>query len=196
MPSDAKQNLLTAGTRLFAEHGFAGASVRDICAEAGVGRNMIHHYFGNKDGLLQAILDAFSNDAFAAAIRLIGKPATSQDEYRLKLELFISEVFEVLVSNAQILRIASREAGTYLPLTDLRDRLIAYMQAAQEAGYIAPEQDVAMVPGFILDRLGGQILYALRLEGTSADNVLVNAQYREEWLAANSQLLLYGLVAR
>lgn len=196
MPSGAKENLLKAGTQLFAEHGFAGASVRDICAEAGVGRNMIHHYFGNKEGLLQAILDAFSNDAFAPAVRLIAKPAGTQDEYRLKLELFLAEIFEVLAANAQIFRIVSREGRAYLPLKELRDGLTVFMRAAQDAGFCDAGHDISMVPGFILDRLGGQILYALQLGDRKDGNVLLDADYRAEWLAANSQLLLYGLVAR
>ena len=196
MASDAKQNLLYAGTRLFAEHGFAGASVRDICAEAGVGRNMIHHYFGNKDGLLQAILDAFSTSSFAPAIRLLAKPAGSVEEFRLKLELFIAEVFEVLISNAQIFRIVSREAGSLLPLTELRDSLVTYLCAAKDAGFIAADLDETMAPGFILDRLGGQVLYALRLGDEQKATVILDPAYRAEWLTANSRLLLFGLAAK
>lgn len=196
MASDAKMNLLDAGTRLFAEHGFAGASVRDICAEAGVGRNMIHHYFGNKEGLLQAILDDFSTEAFAPAIRLIAKPATSHDEFRLKLDLFIAEVFEVLIANAAIFRIMSREAGTFLPLTELREGLMAYLTSAKDAQLLSAQLDVSMAPGFILDRLGGQVLYALRLGETTEGNVILTPAYRADWLAANTRLLLFGLAAQ
>lgn len=196
MASDAKQNLLKAGTRLFAEHGFAGASVRDICTEAGVGRNMIHHYFGNKDGLLQAIFDAFSTSAFESAIRLIAKPATTADEFQLKLDLFLAEVFEVLIANAAIFRIMSRETGAFLPLTELREAVVTYLEAAQTAQLIECDMDVTMAPGFILDRLGGQVLYALRLGDARQFNVIKDPTYRAEWLAANTRLLLFGLVGR
>jgi len=49
-PSGRKK-LIAAGTKLFAERGFAGASVRDIAREAGVSIGLIRSHFGSKEGL-------------------------------------------------------------------------------------------------------------------------------------------------
>lgn len=196
MPSDAKQNLMIAGTQLFAEHGFAGASVRDICTAAGVGRNMIHHYFGNKDGLLAAILDEFSNEAFAPALRIIETPAKTAEEFRLKLDLFITEKFEVLISYAQVFRILHREGSRYLPMKDLRDGLVAYVDAGQKSGFVSTDIDSTLIPGFLLDRLGNQILFALAQGDTAEHNVLINPDYKSEWLTTNKALLMFGFVAK
>jgi AcrR family transcriptional regulator len=46
-----------AGT-LFAARGIGSVSVRQIAAEAGVSLAMIHHYFGSKDALYGACVDA------------------------------------------------------------------------------------------------------------------------------------------
>ena len=49
--------MLDAAGRHFAARG-ANASLRDIAADAGVNLGLIHRHFGNKDDLLQAVLDA------------------------------------------------------------------------------------------------------------------------------------------
>ena len=43
---------------LFADRGIGSVSVRQIAAEAGVSLAMIHHYFGSKDALYRACVDA------------------------------------------------------------------------------------------------------------------------------------------
>lgn len=55
---DTRQRLLDAGTRLFAEHGFKGVSIRDLSALAGTNIAAINYHFGGKQGLYQAIFTA------------------------------------------------------------------------------------------------------------------------------------------
>jgi len=53
---EVRAAVLDAAGRHFAARG-ANASLRDIAAEAGVNLGLIHRHFGNKDDLLQAVLD-------------------------------------------------------------------------------------------------------------------------------------------
>ena len=53
---DAKEKLLAAATRLFAEKGFAGVSIRQLAEAAGVNSAMISYYCGGKEGLYEAVL--------------------------------------------------------------------------------------------------------------------------------------------
>lgn len=193
---NTKARLLAAGTKLIAEHGLAGASVRDICAEAEAGRNMIHHYFGSKDGLYQAILEDFSSEGFAPAIRTIETPAQSAEEFRIKLELFLTETLEALVARSLVFRIMTREREAYLPLKEFRGALVTFLQAAQESGLIHEVLNVDMIPGHFLDRLGNQVLYALTLGEDSKENIIADPTYRREWLKANTQLLLFGIASK
>ncbi len=50
--------MLTAARAAFAERGFDGSSIRAIAAEAGVDPALVHHYFGSKDQLFLAALQA------------------------------------------------------------------------------------------------------------------------------------------
>ncbi len=54
---DTKRMILDAARASFAEHGFAGASVRRIAAAAGVDPALVHHYFGTKERLFLATVD-------------------------------------------------------------------------------------------------------------------------------------------
>ena len=53
---DAKEKLLAAAPRLFAEKGFAGVSIRQLAEAAGVNSAMISYYYGGKEGLYEAVL--------------------------------------------------------------------------------------------------------------------------------------------
>ncbi len=52
--SGTRDAILDAATRLFAERGYDGASIRTIAAAAGVDPALIRHFFGDKDTLFAA----------------------------------------------------------------------------------------------------------------------------------------------
>ena len=54
----SRQQILNTAIQLFAEKGFAGASVDEIVDTAGINKRMVYHYFGNKEKLFQAALAA------------------------------------------------------------------------------------------------------------------------------------------
>lgn len=54
---DTRNEVLEAARLEFAELGFDKATMRSIAARAGVDPSLIHHYFGNKDGLFAATLE-------------------------------------------------------------------------------------------------------------------------------------------
>lgn len=48
---DTRSRLLSAASRLFAEKGYDHATVRDICAAAGVNIALVNYHFKSKEGL-------------------------------------------------------------------------------------------------------------------------------------------------
>lgn len=56
-PQASRQALLTAAIAEFAAKGPAGARVDEIARRAGVNKQMLYHYFGNKDDLFRAALE-------------------------------------------------------------------------------------------------------------------------------------------
>ena len=47
---------MAAFAQVLAEHGFAGATIAAVAAQAGVAAGLVHHHFENKDDLLGALL--------------------------------------------------------------------------------------------------------------------------------------------
>ena len=56
-PQETKRKILAAATAEFKEHGPHGARIDTIIKNAGVNKRMIYHYFGDKDGLFNAVMD-------------------------------------------------------------------------------------------------------------------------------------------
>ncbi len=55
--TDTGTRLLAAGRRIFARHGYEGASVRTITREAHANLGAVTYHFGGKEGLYEAVVD-------------------------------------------------------------------------------------------------------------------------------------------
>ena len=56
--SETAERILQAAHRRLATNGYARLNMRDVAAEANVNHALIHYYFGTKDQLVIAVLDA------------------------------------------------------------------------------------------------------------------------------------------
>ena len=59
---ETRQRIIDAAIRLFGEHGFDGASTRDIAAAAAVNAPALQYYFENKEGLYKACAEYITED--------------------------------------------------------------------------------------------------------------------------------------
>lgn len=57
-PERSRRTILKAATDEFVAHGYSGASVNEIAARASINKRMLYHYFGNKEELFLAVLEA------------------------------------------------------------------------------------------------------------------------------------------
>jgi TetR/AcrR family transcriptional regulator len=56
-PAATQHKLLSAARREFSDRGLAGARVDEIAARAGVNKQLVYHYFGDKDALYRAVIE-------------------------------------------------------------------------------------------------------------------------------------------
>lgn len=54
--SDTKNTLQQAALRLFAQHGYAGTSIRAIAREVGLSESVLYAHFNNKQAIFEAVL--------------------------------------------------------------------------------------------------------------------------------------------
>jgi TetR/AcrR family transcriptional regulator len=53
----ARNHLLASALKLFNQKGYAGTTVREIVADAGVTKPVLYYYFGNKEGIYLELLE-------------------------------------------------------------------------------------------------------------------------------------------
>jgi AcrR family transcriptional regulator len=90
---ETRQRIIEAAIKLFGEHGFAGASTRDIAAAAGVNAPALQYYFENKEGVYQACVEYIVNDIasmFEPAMRRANEVLRNDDELPAFIEAFLA----------------------------------------------------------------------------------------------------------
>lgn len=62
-----REAILAAAARLYARHGFQGASVADLAKACNTSKSLVYHYFPSKDDILYATMAAHLDALVAAA---------------------------------------------------------------------------------------------------------------------------------
>lgn len=89
---ETRQRIIDAAVALFGEHGYAGASTRDIAAAAGVNAPALQYYFENKEGVYRACAQFIADD-----IRGRFEPAMRQAAGILKGEASAAELIDAFL---------------------------------------------------------------------------------------------------
>jgi len=71
---ETRAKLIAAARQAFATKGYAAASMDDLTADAGLTRGALYHNFGDKRGLLAAVVDQIDSD-LAQKAKAVGEAA-------------------------------------------------------------------------------------------------------------------------
>lgn len=125
--TSTKSKVMEAALHLFAERGYAAASVRDIAALAGVTKPVVYYHFGSKAGLYQALLDQCL-DISLEALKAAAQGATVRE----KLVRFIGTMLTLAKSNTDRIRVVvqtySTAPGQIPEEVSFRERLLERFQ--------------------------------------------------------------------
>ena len=89
--------LLNTAERLFGQNGVTATSLREVMKEAGVNMAMIHYYFKNKEGLLDAILERRLVPINQARLNLLGQYSLNADGQPLGMDDIIKAYVEPFI---------------------------------------------------------------------------------------------------
>lgn len=111
MLEETRAKLIAAGRRAFAEKGYAEASMDELTAEAGLTRGALYHHFGDKKGLLAAVVEAVDTEMAARAHErvLALKPITDWEALAAEGLTYIE-----LALDPEIQRIVLKDGPAYL----------------------------------------------------------------------------------
>lgn len=110
-----RTRLLEAAREVFSQHGFQGATVREICRRAEANGAAVNYHFGSKDGLLAEALN------FAPLKALQKANVKAGDCPSMRLRLFISDFMLMLLDEknpSSQCQIMARELSDPTPALD------------------------------------------------------------------------------
>jgi AcrR family transcriptional regulator len=188
-----RERLLSSGAELIAEKGFDGASVREICAHAETSINMIHHYFGSKQGLLDAIVEQFSSGVFAVPMRLLDKDPRSKEDFLSRIELLFESTLDAYIENRSVLLVVVREQADPKALPEYMARFASFLERAKENGFVREEIDPEMITGFFLDRILNQVQLAPWIKRNYGTDLLSDPDYKRRWCQSNLEVFINGI---
>ena len=139
--------LLDLALDAFADQGYDGTSVRDVCRRLGVSHNLVHERYGSKEALWYAAIDhgfrTLANELAAAA------QSTEGDELD-RLRAILVRYVEVTARRPALIRIVNHEAArpggrldhvydTYIePATRIAEVVLRDLAAAGLAREVSP----------------------------------------------------------
>ncbi|MCJ8313244.1 MAG: TetR/AcrR family transcriptional regulator [Saccharospirillaceae bacterium] len=191
----AKDKLITSGAILFSEKGFAGVSVREICKHAQTSISMIHHYFKNKQGLLETIVDQFSAKTFALPMQLLSTQLHGKEEFQSRIEMLFEATLDVFINEREILLVVIREKPTNTSYLEFQKCFVSFIKGAQKKGFVRKELDASMISGFMLDRLLNQVLFAPQIKQDFGSDLLGDPVYKKDWYLSNLDILFNGMLS-
>ncbi|HEX5725300.1 MAG TPA: TetR/AcrR family transcriptional regulator [Longimicrobiaceae bacterium] len=130
-PREARRRaILDSAVRVFAEHGFFAARIRDIAAGAGVAEGTIYLYFDGKDDLLLTAFREKVNEFCASARDVLPSDLPFQERLARFVELQFRSI-EAEPSLATVLLLESRQSSKFYGGA-VRDVLKQYAGAIDE----------------------------------------------------------------
>jgi TetR/AcrR family transcriptional regulator len=147
----AAAQILQAATRLFAEQGYAAASMAEIARAAGMSKSGVFHHFPSKHALYREVLSQIAREARW----VLGDSEWRPGSLESTLASIVERHQEVLARNPDLERLIRRElidqgnaeqlALVAEVLAEPFERLTALLHQAQQGGELRPGVNPALV---------------------------------------------------
>jgi TetR/AcrR family transcriptional repressor of nem operon len=165
-----REKILTEGLKIVHEHGFAGASVRDIVQAAGVPQGSFTNHFASKEAFGIEIIDIYfanSREVMAATLRNDALPPLERlgayidaskerlNRYNMRNGCMYGNFTAEVSSHSEIIRCKLLEI-----FEEIQDSIAYCLRAAVEAGELRADFECDEVAAFIVASIQGANLLA------------------------------------
>jgi len=165
--SKSSEAILEAARAQFAEHGYQGATIRAIAAEAGVDPALVHHFYGTKEAL------------FAAAMRLPVVPSE-----------VIAAAFEGGLAERPLGELVVHTALTLWESDGLKETFLGLLRSA-----VTSEEAARMLREYVAESILGTLAKVVGVPGTKAEVEYRVAMVATQMLGLAMTRLVLGLPA-
>jgi AcrR family transcriptional regulator len=165
-----RARILAAARALVAEHGAAGVSMDAVAAAAGVGKGTIFRRFGDRRGLMQALVDDYMR-AFQDAILSGPPPLGPGASPAARLEAFV--VAAVRLQHEHLPLALAAEVGSEGPPPGASGALFLHVRVLVQA--LDPALDADAVAAMVLGAVAPPVLELLRHRAVDADVIAASA---------------------
>jgi AcrR family transcriptional regulator len=147
--SDRRAEILDAAQRCFVRAGFHGASMQDICLEAGMSPGNLYRYFPSKEALIAAIAERDRAEAAANFAAVNQAPDFFAGFAALGRQYLVERSDEDIALCLEIMAESRRnpEVGRIYHTIDkdVREGLVAVLRHAAERGEIPSDLDLEKI---------------------------------------------------
>lgn len=147
-PPPPRQRIIDAAVACFERDGFHGASMQQICAEAGMSPGALYRYFPSKVAIIAAIAEAerAQHAAFFERLARADDPVEALAGIGVDtLELMLNGPTAGLTAEtmAEAIRNPEIRAMSERCIAEAREALVAALRRGQERGLVDPALDVS-----------------------------------------------------
>jgi len=155
----SRERILEAATEVFATRGYAGAGVDRLAERSGIAKTAIYYHFGNKEGLLAAVLERAATqwiDAIQSAAKQGGDPLQRLDRALAGMRAMLEErpwiykLFQILA-----LEVAEEKPEIRATLRAILDKARDAIVDGMRDAIGAPVPGAEQVAGMMLSILDG-----------------------------------------
>lgn len=176
---NSKDMILTLAMKAIDEGGEASLRVKKIADDAGTAVTSIYHFFGSREGLVEAAQIARFEAGYAEGRRMVLESAQSvetREEFANLVEAVLRDLFSSRHNHNRLRRINVVGSAVTRPelLAAINDsqrlwlaEIVEGLMVAQQRGFIAPDADVATVATWHLVTVNG--FAAIEGDSTGAD---------------------------
>ena len=194
----AREAILNAAEKVFAEHGFDGARIDVIAAESGYNKSLIFQYFDDKLGLYEAVTRRADKEITEFEMRVLVPMledetiATDVHRFRAFLETIIGALFDYLRDHPRLTRIVVWEQAEgwqtyakFLSQSDTEDveQFRILLHKARRAGLLRSDVDpiiqLTIAEQMCWSYLTSIPLYQMLLTGEDLSSAKALARARE-----------------
>ena len=182
-----RKQLLTAARHSFARKGLTGTSIRDIAQGAKLNSSLISYYFQSKDGLYRACIEEIAQTSYQMTKKVL-QPAVNETEFRLRLQMFLDNLFQLFLEDRDTGLILIREYDRqHSPAADIfresflkiHGVIVEFFNAAQVSGYVDRDKDPFTLASLLFGCFTSQMRMD-HLQERAYKKTLMNAQEKRK----------------